>query len=349
LKLLDVALEPVAWRLRTPRITSRGVLLERTGVRLLVSDTDGCRGVGEALPLPASGTETLAASRAALDAAARGLRGASGELDELLDLVDAACADAPAARCALDVALHDLAGRRRALPVALLLAAKPLPDVPVSALLDGFDAAAIEPLRRRGFTTLKLKLGAEPLERELERLGALREAASGLELRLDPNGAWTRAQGREALARLAPLRIELVEQPVAADDLAGLRELARGPVRLAADEALARADGRAALIAGELAPLAVLKPMVQGGLRASLRLARAAARAGVRCFVTTTLDGPIASAAAVHLAAAICDGSLACGLAAADSVEADFPGWLRARAGSIGLPELPGLGLGGAP
>jgi L-alanine-DL-glutamate epimerase-like enolase superfamily enzyme len=65
----------------------------------------------------------------------------------------------------------------------------------------------------------------------------------------------------------------------------------------------------------------------------------------VRCFVTTTLDGPIASAAAVHLAASICDGSPACGLAAAESVEATFPDWLEPRAGSIRLPALPGLGL----
>jgi L-alanine-DL-glutamate epimerase-like enolase superfamily enzyme len=89
--------------------------------------------------------------------------------------------------------------------------------------------------------------------------------------------------------------------------------------------------------------------MVLGGVGASLRLGRAAARAAVDCFVTTTLDGPIGSAAAAHLAAAICDGSLACGLATVESVEAAFPDWLQPRGGRIRLPESPGLGLAPAP
>jgi L-alanine-DL-glutamate epimerase-like enolase superfamily enzyme len=346
-KLARLELEPVAWRLRAPLRTARGELAERAGVRLRASDTDGCRGLGEALPLPGSGTESLPQTCAALERAARRLEGASGELDELLDALDALCPDEPAARCALDVALHDLAARRAEIRAANLLAPHPLHRLPVNALLGSLDRRAVEDARRRGFTTLKFKLGAQPLERELEALsGLLRAEARGLRVRVDPNGAWTREQARAALAHPAVAALELVEQPVAAEDLDGLRELARGPVPLAADEALARADGRAALIAGELAPIAVLKPMVLGGLRAAARLARAARPAGVRCLVTTTLDGPIASAAAAQLAAAVCDGSLACGLAAAESIAADFPAWLEPRAGAIDLPALPGLGLG---
>jgi L-alanine-DL-glutamate epimerase-like enolase superfamily enzyme len=346
-KLARVELEPVAWRLRE-LVLPRGEAL-RTGVRVRLTDVDGIPGLGEALPLPSSGTEPLPACRAALDSAARHLAGASGELDELLDAADDLCPGTPAARCALDVALHDLAARRAAIPVARLLAPAPVRELPVNALIGELDAAEIGAARRRGFTVLKLKLGGAPPDRELALLEELRRGeARDLRLRLDPNGRWTREQARVALARLAALDVELVEQPVAADDLAGLRALAGGPVPLAADESLARADGRAALVAGELTPLAVLKPMVQGGLRACARLARAAARARVESFVTTTLDGPIATAAAAQLAAAICDGSRACGLGAAESIDADFPGWLHPRAGRIALPELPGLGLGAA-
>jgi L-alanine-DL-glutamate epimerase-like enolase superfamily enzyme len=346
-KLAQLVLEPVAWRLRAPLRTSRGPIAERSGVRLRARDTDGCSGLGEALPLETSGTESLSATWRALERARRRLEGATGELDELLDAVDALCPDEPAARCALDVALHDLAARRAGISVARLLAPAPLRALPVNALVGDLDPAGIEAARQRGFTTLKLKLGAGRHEEDLEALARLlRGAASGLRVRLDPNGAWTREQARRALAHPGLGALELVEQPVAAEDLAGLRELARGPVPIAADESLARADGRASLIAGELTPLAVLKPMVLGGLRASARLARAARVAGVNCLVTTTLDGPIASAAAAQLAAAVCDGSLACGLAAAESVDADFPAWLQARAGVIELPESPGLGLG---
>jgi L-alanine-DL-glutamate epimerase-like enolase superfamily enzyme len=335
--------------LRPSLALPRGALAQRAGARVVLTDVDGVQGLGEALPLPTSGTESVPACRATLENAARSLADASGELDELLDAAGDLCPDAPAALCALAVALHDLAARRAGIPLARLLAAAPLLELPVNALLGGLDAGEVDAARRRGFAVLKLKLGAEPLDRELARLDELRRgAARGLRLRLDPNGGWTREQARVALDRIAALDVELVEQPVAAGDLAGLRALARGPVAIAADESLARADARAALVAGELTPLAVLKPMVQGGLRACARLAHAAAQAGVESFVTTTLDGPIATAAAVQLAAAICDGSRACGLGAADSVDADFPGWLHPRAGRIALPDLPGLGLGAA-
>jgi L-alanine-DL-glutamate epimerase-like enolase superfamily enzyme len=348
-KLARLELAPVAWRLREPLRTARGEMGLREGSELIAIDTDGCRGMGEALPLPSSGTEPLEAARAALERAVHALRGASGELDELLDAAERLTRDAPAARCALDMALHDLEAKRGGVPVARLLAPAPLGAVPTNALLAGMDPDLVLAARRRGFSTLKLKLGREPLARELAQLRGLRGgAAAGLRLRLDPNGAWTREQARIALEQLAPLGPELVEQPVAADDLEGLKRLASGPVPIAADEALADERARAALVEGELTPLAVLKPMVLGGLRAAARLARAAARARVRCFVTTTLDGPVASAAAAQLAAAICDGSLACGLAAADAVEARFPGWLEPRAGAIQIPDLPGLGLGPA-
>jgi L-alanine-DL-glutamate epimerase-like enolase superfamily enzyme len=89
--------------------------------------------------------------------------------------------------------------------------------------------------------------------------------------------------------------------------------------------------------------------MVLGGLRAAASLARAAGSAGVRSIVTTTLDGPVATAAAAQLAAAVCPAGLDCGLAACESVEADFPAWLVPRCGRIEIPERPGLGLPDGP
>lgn len=344
MRLARIELSPVEWRMRGALAEIRPALAVRSGVRVRLSDTDGCRGLGEALPLPSAGTEPLEPCREALEYASRRLEGASGELGELLATAAELCISSPAALCALDTALHDLEGRRRGLPVARLLAETPLHELPVNALLQGLEPAELEAARLRGYRTVKLKLGRATLVRELRRVEELART-SALRLRLDPNGAWTRNQANLALGVLEPLGIELVEQPLAAGDLEGMRALARGPIPIAADESLARADARAALVAGELTPLAVLKPMVLGGLAAAAQLARAAAGAGVRCLVTTTLDGPIATAAAAQLAAAVCDGSLACGLASADAIDAGFPHWLQPRFGRIALPDHAGLGL----
>ena len=135
MKLARLALEPVVWRLRAPLVTGRGAIAERAGLKLSVTDTDGCRGEGEALPLPSAGTEPPAEMRRALERALHRLDGASGELEELLDAIDALCPSEPAARCALDVAVHDLAARRAGVPVARLLSAVPLRSLPVNALL----------------------------------------------------------------------------------------------------------------------------------------------------------------------------------------------------------------------
>ncbi len=351
LSIEALRIEPVVWRLREPLRSARGALTERSGLQVVLDDASGARGSGEALPLAAWGTESPGQMRVALEAAAPRLLGASGDLDALLDRVDRACTDAPAARCALDVALHDLAARRAGCSVAALLADAPRTRVPLNAVLGADDAAgtidAALAACAAGFRTLKLKCGADPPAVDLARVRALREAL-GPEprLRLDANGAWDERAAIALLERLAALDIELVEQPVAAGELDALaRVAARSPVTVAADEALALPAGRDALARGELTRVAVLKPLLLGGLRAAARLARDARAAGVRCLVTTTFDGPLGTAAALQLAAAIADPELACGLATLDALDVAVPDVLRPRDGWLDLPGGPGLGL----
>ncbi len=329
--------------------TSRTVLMERRGCALELIDEDGVRGCGESLPLPLSGTEDLDATRAALRAASAGLPGREGDLGELLNWVDAQHGGTPAARCAIDTALHDLEAQRRGEPVASLLADHPSRSVEVNAVLGSNDAGGstrdAAASVSRGYRTLKLKVGALPLKEEVARLAAVRAAIPRqIAIRVDANGSWSVGAALSALERLSDFDLELIEQPVEALDLEGLRRVSeRSPIPVAADEALASDEGRRALVAGKLAPVAILKPMVLGGLRASARLARAAGGVGVRCVVTTTFEGPVGLAAALHLAAAVGDSSLAHGLAASDVLVADFPDELVPVAGILRRSLRPGL------
>ncbi len=332
--------------------TSRTVLMERRGCALELIDEDGVSGCGESLPLPLSGTEDLDATRAALRAASAGLPGREGDLGELLDWVDAQHGGTPAARCAIDTALHDLEAQRGGEPVASLLADHPSRSVEVNAVLGSNDAGGstrdAAASVSRGYRTLKLKVGALPLEADATRLAGVRDAVpQEIGIRVDANGSWSVEAALSALERLSDFDLELIEQPVEALDLEGLRRVSeRSPSPVAADEALASEEGRRALVAGKLAPVAILKPMVLGGLRASAQLARAASGVGVRCVVTTTFEGPVGLAAALHLAAAVGDSSLAHGLAASDTLVADFPDELVPVAGRLRRSLRPGL-LGG--
>jgi o-succinylbenzoate synthase len=310
----------------------------------------GAVGVGEALPLPTSGTEEIERTAERLDSLGSTLTGSSGKLGALLDCVDEVLGDAPAARCAADTALHDLEGQRAGLPVSRLLGEAVASSVPVNAVLgDRTLAETLSEARNAtaaGYTTLKLKVGRERVGEDLERIAAVRDAlASDVRLRLDANGAWSADTALEFVRGAEDLDLELIEQPVPADDLPGLARLAReSTIPIALDETLALPQRREEALEGRLGSVVIVKPMVLGGLRESARLARAAVERGFRVVVTTTFEGPVGTAAALHLAAVVGDVRLASGLASADVIAASFPSWLVPDRGTLRCSADPGLG-----
>jgi len=351
LQLEAVEVACVDLGLRGPLARAGASISRRRGVRVQIRDRSGLTGLGEGLALPAAGTEPYAALLDAVRALARTLRDRSGTLEELLAWLDTSQADTPAARCGFDGALHDLAARMHGVPVAQSLAAAfggaAAQAVAVNALLaaDAHPDAAQDPCAR-GYRTLKLKVGAADARHELDGIRALR-AGIGPEvrLRLDANGAWTAAEALARLEAIADCAIECIEQPTAPDDLDALGWLhARSPVPIAVDESLALPTGRERLLRGELGRFAIVKPMVLGGLTSAARLCRQAADAGIHCIVTTTLDGPVATASALHLAAACGSAAHAHGLAASEALATPFPTWLIPVDGQLRLDGSPGLG-----
>ena len=321
---------------------------------LVLACGDGTRtGWGEALPLPLPGHPTPA------------------ELSDLLqegapELVEDPRRAPPALRSALESALLDLAGQIRGIPMAALIASREPPRPGASLEVNGvIDAGAVEPaevaragraLAHAGFGTLKLKVGAAGLAVDLARVEALRGACPGARLRLDANGAWREPLARLAVERLAGHRIELIEQPLPAGEVAALRRLREiSSIPIAADEALWEEQGAERVLAEEAADVLVLKPAALGGVIRSARLAASARCRGVGAVVTTTVDSSLGTALALQLAVAVesdaaahGDGAggrahgLATGLALGqDLVSAP----LLPEGGRMALPAAPGLGI----
>jgi L-alanine-DL-glutamate epimerase-like enolase superfamily enzyme len=191
-----------------------------------------------------------------------------------------------------------------------------------------------------GFRTVKIKVA---LDDGYARAAVVRDAVGpAVRLRVDANGAWTREQALRMLHALAPLDIELCEQPTAL--LEGLED---SPVTIAADELLVAAPE----LALQRAQAVVLKPMALGGLLPALRWAARARELGRAVVVTTSLDGAIARAGAAHLAAAVlaaglATAPLAAGLATGRLLLEDLCADLLApRNGVVALRAVPGLGL----
>jgi L-alanine-DL-glutamate epimerase-like enolase superfamily enzyme len=186
---------------------------------------------------------------------------------------------------------------------------------------------------------MKVKVGGCALSDDVLRLRALRgEVGDAIRIRVDANQSWSESEAATALRGLAPLRLELCEQPIAAPDKDGLRRLrSLGVCRIAADESVPLLG--ATLLDSErpAVDVMVLKPMVLGGLLPAFKLAQAAAAAGVGSYVTGSLDGEVARAGAIHLAAALPSADFAHGLSMGTNAT-----------GRIELTEGSGLGLPGA-
>lgn len=349
-RVVSLRWRPFRLPLRHRFEAAHGALTDRRGVLLELHAADGAVGIGEASPYPSLGdgtvddvlrllevhaAETVADPQAALASFALKPVGVPG---------------VPALRCALDVALLDLAARRRGVSVAALLVPSPAASVAVNAVIGGGSpdevaAFGFEALASR-YTTLKVKVGVGAVDLDLARIEALRARCPDAIIRLDANGAWTEVQAREALIRLAPLRIELVEQPVGITEVEALARLRTVGIPLAADEAVVSLDAAERLLAVGAVDLLVLKPMRLGGLRPALAVARRAAEAGIGCIATTTFDSSIGTAVALHLAGALTDGGRAHGLSTGEHLAADLvtrP--LLPSAGRLPLPPGPGLGV----
>jgi o-succinylbenzoate synthase len=351
LAVAELRVEPFRLPLRRPLATARARLVVRSGVLLTLVDADGLAGYGEASPFPGFHRETAASCLGRLERL-RSETGVRRAFDDWCALARDALGDVPAARSAVDGALHDLRARRAGRPLAATLAASACgarDAVAVNALVSEARpeaaAAAAREAVAAGFGTLKLKLRVDGLDRE--RVAQVRAAAGpDVSIRLDANGAWSEATARRELEALSVFDVELVEQPLPPgrpEAMARLRE--RAPIPIAADEDAVDAGSVARLIELGAVDWLVVKPSACGGPGPSLELARRAARAGIGVVVTSLVDGAVGRATALHLAAALDPPPPACGLATGGWLARDLGRLPAPRAGRIALPAAVGIGV----
>lgn len=310
---------PFSVPLVRPLETATGTIERREGV--LVRVGDGPEGLGEAAPL-AGWTEPLEACRSVLEDLTT-----ADDCPETADDLGR-MPNTPAARHAVELALLDREARRADEPLYRRLGGgHRASSLPVNVTVADADAdetvetaaAAVE----EGFRTVKLKVGSRRLEEDLERVSRVREEVGhAVALRVDANGAWGRDEAERAVETLASLDVELVEQPVTADDLDGASVLRGRGVDIGLDESV-RAHGVTPVVEADAADVLVLKPMALGGVGRATDAATAVREAGLDLVVTTTIDAVVARTAAVHLAAAL-DPTRACGLATASWLARDL-------------------------
>ncbi|MFZ0042160.1 MAG: enolase C-terminal domain-like protein [Solirubrobacteraceae bacterium] len=333
-------MRPVTARMRTPFTAGHGTVTERRLLLVSLQASDGVIGHGEAAPLESyDGVSTAAVADALEDC--RPVLEAYRDAAPIADIL-ARCSEItvlPQALAGIDLALWDLAGRRTREPVWRLLGAQVAPAVSVNWTISATDrsTAAHEAAQARadGFSTVKVKVAVGD---DAGRLAAVRAfGGPQMAIRIDANGAWSPEEAEPILRAVAPVGIELCEEPVSGlDSMRALRAVTEIP--LALDES--GQDPEALLDAA--ADLICLKIGRCGGISQTIETASRARAAGYQVYLASTLDGPLGIAAALHAAAAVAP-DRACGLATLGLFEGRADP-MPARNGTIAAPRGAGLG-----
>jgi L-alanine-DL-glutamate epimerase-like enolase superfamily enzyme len=214
------------------------------------------------------------------------------------------------AKAAVEIAIYDLFGQLYGAPLYKMLGGgDPVITTDITISVDYIDKMVADSIAAvdRGFESLKIKVGKD-IGLDIERIKAIHAAVeSRALLRLDANQGWTAKQAVYALQTLeeAGVRLELVEQPVKAHDLEGMKyvtERVHTPVM--ADESVFGPTEVIELIRMRAADIINIKLMKTGGISNAIQIADIAAMYDVECMIGCMIECSISVAAAVHVAVA---------------------------------------------
>lgn len=341
-----------------PHVLAMATMHAQTMVVVRLTDADGVEGIGEGTTISglSYGPESPESIKSAIDTYIVPIL-------ETCDLAQIGATMAKVARsvrgnhfakCAVESALLDLAGKRLGLPVSELIGGGRVRDsLPVAWTLASGDTArdiaeGEEMLGLRRHNIFKLKIGKRSVRDDVAHVGAICKALAGrASIRVDVNQNWTEDQAKLGMAMLHDVGCDLVEQPIAGDDVAAMARLSQSQaVPLMADEALNGPRSAMRIASAVAAGVFALKIAQSGGLFATAEVAAIGQAAGIGLYGGTMLEGGIGTAASAQVFATLPE--LAWGTELFGPLlqtEEILTEPLQYRDFSLSVPSGPGLGV----
>jgi L-alanine-DL-glutamate epimerase-like enolase superfamily enzyme len=205
-----------------PFVIARGGYAHHRNVIVRILDDDGLEGFGEAAPNKYYG-ESVATVIAALGQFKPLVEWAHPlSLEAIETQMNRALRGNASAKGAVSSALHDLLGKRLGLPLHRIwgLDAASAPQSSFTIAITENEELKTRVGEARDYPILKIKLGTD---RDMEIVRIVRDAAPDKRLRVDANAAWTAKQAVKMGEFLLEHGVEMLEQPVPANDIEGLR------------------------------------------------------------------------------------------------------------------------------
>jgi len=309
MKITDIRFGMLRVPLKTPFKTALRSVDQVEDIVVMVNTDSGHVGYGEA---PATAVITGDTHGSIIEAirhyiSPRLVGHEIADLNHLTHLIQGAMEKNSSAKSAVEIAIYDLWGQLYNAPLYRLLGGgDPVITTDITISVDYIDKMVADSMAavERGFESLKIKVGKD-IGVDIERVKAIYAAVEGRALlRLDANQGWTAKQAVYALQTLedAGVRLELVEQPVKAHDLDGMKYITeRVHTPVMADESVFGPMEVIELIRMRAADIVNIKLMKTGGLSNAIRIADIAAIYGVDCMIGCMLESSIGVAAAVAL------------------------------------------------
>lgn len=354
MKITDIELGMLRVPLKTPFKTALRTVDTVEDVVVLVRTDSGHTGYGEA---PATAVITGDTHGSIIEAIDRFIKPRLigqdvANLNRNCALVQSSMERNTSAKAAVEIALYDLWAQLHNAPLYQMLGGgDPVITTDITISVDYIDKMVADSLSAidRGFESLKIKVGKD-IGLDVERVKAIHAAVQGRALlRLDANQGWTAKQAVQAMRTLeeAGVVLELLEQPVKAADISGLKYVTdRVNTPVMADESVFNPGQVFDLIQQRAADIINIKLMKTGGLSNAIRIADIAAIYGVPCMIGCMIESSISVAAAVHLAVAKSD--------VITKVDLDGPslgrfnpvtGGVHFNESEITISDAPGLGI----
>lgn len=312
MKITNIEIGKVKIPLKKPFITALRRVDFAEDIIIKINTDTGNVGIGNAPPtLVITGDSQASVTAAICEVIAPKLIGMDiTEQEEIFNRIDTSMLHNSSAKAAVDIAIYDLWGQYCDLPLHKLLGgyrSEFISDLTISLRKPEVMAQDALEAVSRGYCDLKMKVGNDA-KVDLDRIKAVRKAVGkDINIRLDANQGWKPKEAVRLIHQLedGDLNIELIEQPVIAHDVAGLKfvtDHVQTPIM--ADEAAFGKYEVFQLLAQNACDLINIKLMKAGGIHNALKIADMADTCGVECMMGCMLESKVGITAAANVAGA---------------------------------------------
>ncbi|APC49731.1 dipeptide epimerase [Virgibacillus halodenitrificans] len=298
--------------LHTPFKTALRTVTIAESVVVKITCEGGVTGFGEAPPTHVITGDSLASIDFAINRVFKPLL-LGMDIDareQIFEKLHGSMVGNPSAKAAVDIALYDCIANAASTPLVSFLGGyrKEIEtDYTVSVNTPQEMAADARKYIDNGFNVLKIKVGKDQIEQDVKRIQAIRqEIGDDTLIRLDANQGWNAKEAVKAIRQMESLGldIELIEQPVNAYDIEGLKYVTDNTeTPIMADESVFSPLDAKRILENKAADLINIKLMKAGGIHQALKIATLAQAYGVECMVGSMIETRLGITAAAHFAA----------------------------------------------